>query len=633
MRLRLSTAITVAICAVAVSPAAPVAASAYSSGDPTTWSSAQLAGQLTHSCVDAANWTAARAQAAAGIGGITLLGNSASPDLAAQLAQVRSAGPSGIQPAVSSDEEGGLVQRLSSLIYPLPSARTMGTWPDAQVEDTAYRYGLRMHALGVSMELAPDADLDVPGAYMSLLQRAFSADPNRVTTAAAAWTRGMQRAGEVPVVKHWPGHGSAPNSHTSTAPVVPPLPVLEARDMVPFDASFIAGAPAVMVGQLESAGLTEPGLPATLSPNAMRYLRERTGPDTVIMTDSLTMAPSTVGVGLTAEQAAVRALQAGADWALTCAADPLPTVVAIGQAIDSGALPRAQAVASVLRILDLKAGAGLLDPPVVHPPIVVIGAIGQKYLALGGPAGLLGAPLTNEFAVAGGRAQRFASGEMFWSPATGGHEVHGSILAHYLAIAGPAGRLGLPVTDELAIPGGRSSAFQVGSMYWSPTTDAWSVQGLIRQEYDALGGPASLGLPLNDETTTPDGVGRYNHFSGGRSIYWTPGTGAHAVIGAIRVHWEALGWERGLGYPLTDELATPGGRLSEFQNGTIYWSPSSGPWSVVGAIRARYRELGDTAGALGFPVSDEFAVPGGRRSNFTGGALVWNAATGQVTLA
>jgi len=72
------------------------------------------------------------------------------------------------------------------------------------------------------------------------------------------------------------------------------------------------------------------------------------------------------------------------------------------------------------------------------------------------------------------------------------------------------------------------------------------VHGAILTEYlIAAGGPAVYGLPLTDETTTPDGVGRFNHFQGGRSIYWTPATGAHAVYGAIRAAWAARGWERG----------------------------------------------------------------------------------------
>lgn len=343
------------------------AAVPFSRSDPATWTAQQLAGQLVHACVSADDPAGMRRDAALGVGGIALLGNGASTALASQLAAARAAAPSGLVPYVSSDEEGGAVQRLARVVYPLPSAKTMGTWPDAQIEDTAYRYGQRMLALGVGLELAPVADLDVPGAYIGSLDRAFSGDPARVAAASGAWSRGMLRAGVVPVVKHWPGHGSAVDSHTNAAPVVPPLPVLEARDMVPFNAAFAAGALVVMVGHLRSEGLTEPGLPASLSPNALRYLRARTGPSTVIMTDSVTMASASSGIGLTAEQAAVRALQAGVDWALTCAPDPGPTVAAVRAALLSGALPRGQALASARRLVALKARSGLLPAPTVVP--------------------------------------------------------------------------------------------------------------------------------------------------------------------------------------------------------------------------------------------------------------------------
>ncbi|MDL9980029.1 LGFP repeat-containing protein [Microbacterium sp. ASV49] len=85
---------------------------------------------------------------------------------------------------------------------------------------------------------------------------------------------------------------------------------------------------------------------------------------------------------------------------------------------------------------------------------------------------------------------------------------------------------------------------------------AFEVHGEIGVHYRALGGSGSvLGYPTTDETGTPDGIGRYNHFQAG-SIYWTPGTGAHEVHGLIRSFWAAAGWERNaaLGYPVSDEL-------------------------------------------------------------------------------
>ena len=94
-----------------------------------------------------------------------------------------------------------------------------------------------------------------------------------------------------------------------------------------------------------------------------------------------------------------------------------------------------------------------------------------------------------------------------------------------------------------------------------------------------LGGERGfLGFPLTDELGTPDGIGRFNHFEGG-SIYWTPETGAHEVHGAIRDAWQRLGWETSfLPYPTSDEQTPPNGhgRFSEFQGGSIHWTPEGG---------------------------------------------------------
>ena len=145
---------------------------------------------------------------------------------------------------------------------------------------TAARYASRMHRLGVRMDLAPVADLAVRGAYIDRLGRAFGDGPVEVTRRVRAWRLGMAEHGVVTVLKHWPGHGHARNSHTGPARV-PRLRVLERRDLVPFEHELSDGAPAVMVGHLLAKGLTRRGVPASLSPRALRYLRASAGPDTV----------------------------------------------------------------------------------------------------------------------------------------------------------------------------------------------------------------------------------------------------------------------------------------------------------------------------------------------------------------
>jgi thermolysin len=162
--------------------------------------------------------------------------------------------------------------------------------------------------------------------------------------------------------------------------------------------------------------------------------------------------------------------------------------------------------------------------------------------------------------------------------------VYGAIRAKWDGLGAEEGFLGMPTTDELstACGGGRFNHFQGGSIYWTPATGAHEVHGAIRGKWASLGWECSfLGFPLTDESTTPDGIGRYNHFQGG-SIYWTPATGAHEVHGAIRDRWASLGWETSaLKYPVSDELPWGGtGRVSYFQGGRIYWSPIFGTFVI-----------------------------------------------------
>lgn len=169
----------------------------------------------------------------------------------------------------------------------------------------------------------------------------------------------------------------------------------------------------------------------------------------------------------------------------------------------------------------------------------------------------------------------------------------------HAALGGDSGVLGAAKSAEQpAAHGGRFREYAGGVIYWSPTTGACEVHGAILGLWTQLGRERSfLGYPQTDETTTPDGVGRYNHFQGG-SIYWTTATGAHEVHGAIRELWASMGWERSLlGYPVTSELATADGigRFVDFQRGQIAWSPQLG--AAVSALSGT--ASGGTSGGPG----------------------------------
>lgn len=200
------------------------------------------------------------------------------------------------------------------------------------------------------------------------------------------------------------------------------------------------------------------------------------------------------------------------------------------------------------------------------------------------------------------------------------------------ALAERTAGLGPCLTDEYDVEGGKATDFRFGRAFWSQETGAHAVVGAIGAAYQAEGGAdGPLGLPTSGEQSTPDGEGRFSQFENG-TIYWSPTTGAHAIRGAVLDMWHDRGAERGdLGYPTTDEVTNPNkpGVAQGFQGGTVYWSQSTGPQLVEGAILSAYREAGAENSALGYPTSNEIALTrGGAFSRFEGGAVYWSPGAG-----
>ncbi|WP_017985105.1 PQQ-dependent sugar dehydrogenase [Amycolatopsis methanolica] len=210
-------------------------------------------------------------------------------------------------------------------------------------------------------------------------------------------------------------------------------------------------------------------------------------------------------------------------------------------------------------------------------------AIDQRYNSDAAVRTLLGAPTAPEVQDGNVNYRAYQNGRMYWSAQTGVHEVHGAILGKYLELGGHT-RFGAPTTDELTTPDGvgrynhyiGTPGSLTASIYFSPNTGTHAIWGVIREKWAEKGWEAGpLGYPTTDELVTPDGIGRYNHFDKGASIYFSPSTGAHEIYGAIRARWSALGWETSyLGYPTTGEFAADGGRRNNFQRGYIQWYPN-----------------------------------------------------------
>ena len=208
------------------------------------------------------------------------------------------------------------------------------------------------------------------------------------------------------------------------------------------------------------------------------------------------------------------------------------------------------------------------------------------------------------------------------------------ILAHWRGLGGDVSFLGAVSSPEFAVPGGVGQDFAGGRIYWSTRTGGRSMHGAILDRYAKMDGTATpLGFPVSDEGRARDG-GAYSLTTGGKML-WHPATGAHPVWSGMATMYVAKGSEWGvLSYPVEAEQGTsaPGVVRQRFEFGALYWSDERGVLLVGGDIYRRYRQEGFEDGSLGVPVSREYAVPGGTRSDFAHGSLTWLAATGEVTL-
>ncbi len=273
------------------------------------------------------------------------------------LADIANLGP--LPLAVSVDEEGGRVSRLSSLIGAVPPARTLAaTQTPEQVYQLALSRGQQMRGLGITVDFAPVVDVSDQSANTVIGDRSFSNDPATVTSYAGAFARGLRDAGILPVLKHFPGHGhGSGDSHTAGAVTTPPLAQLMQSDLVPYRTLAAEAPVAVMVGHLEVPGLTG-DTPASLSAAAVNLLRSGgyggpafNGP--VFSDDLSSMAAINSRYGVA--EAVLRALQAGTDVALWITTDEVPAVLdRLEKAVAGGELAMPAVEGSVLRMAGIR---------------------------------------------------------------------------------------------------------------------------------------------------------------------------------------------------------------------------------------------------------------------------------------
>jgi beta-N-acetylhexosaminidase len=274
---------------------------------------------------------------------------------------------------LATDEEGGLVDRLSFYYGGTPSPQQLAATGDPhQAYLQAQTDAQRMRQLGLNVDFAPLADVWQGGGIDQ--SRTFGTTPSQVTTYAGAFLDGLQQHGVAGTLKHWPGLGASTGNPDFVLPTVNHSQAqLNATDFASFRALLPQQPDMIMVTHVIVPAY-DAHAPASLSPVLVQQaLRGQLGYQGVVVTDAmdaqgLIAYMSQQGYSDPAKgiaEASVRAFLAGDDLIeAPIEQDRLAAVVAaMTQAVQSGRIPPARLHEALHRIIALKVRLGLVALP------------------------------------------------------------------------------------------------------------------------------------------------------------------------------------------------------------------------------------------------------------------------------
>lgn len=233
-----------------------------------------------------------------------------------------------IEPFLSLDQEGGLVDRLRRIMVPMPAPNKIRSVSDAAKLAEIIAEAVRI--LGFNMNFAPVVDVinDHRSAFSNgLHSRAFGTSPLDVIEFAGEFLKALQANGCMGCVKHFPGLGSSEvDSHEELPSVLIPAEELESVDLLPYKHLFETGeVAAVMVAHavypkhhLQEADQNGKLLPSSISFNIVTtLLRHQLNFGGLVLTDDLEMGAIVKNYGI--GEASVMAILAGEDMISICA--------------------------------------------------------------------------------------------------------------------------------------------------------------------------------------------------------------------------------------------------------------------------------------------------------------------------
>lgn len=217
------------------------------------------------------------------------------------------------------DQEGGRVSRLEPWIGPTRPAAALGRLGHAAVAHVARLTAGALRALGLNVDFAPVVDLCSPDVTNGIGDRSFGTDPRRVAELAGSFADGLQQAGVMACLKHFPGLGcTRVDSHVELPLADREADALHSEELLPYR-ELCPRVAAVMVGHGHYPAWNPASpVPASGSTEIVTgVLRREIGFGGLVATDDLEMGA--VGDLDAAGAFGVQALRAGCDLLLYCA--------------------------------------------------------------------------------------------------------------------------------------------------------------------------------------------------------------------------------------------------------------------------------------------------------------------------
>ena len=293
------------------------------------------------------------------IGGVILFGSNITgpSQLRALTGELQSAARAAGRPPllIATDQEGGRVRRVP-WAGPVQGAPELGGSSAPQIRREALLVGRALRAGGITVDLAPVADIPGVGSFMAADDRTFGATGSVVGRAVTAFARGLADARVAATAKHFPGIGRATiNTDSSLVEIRASRSALES-DLAPFRAAIGAGVPMVMISNASYPALDSK--PAPWSPRIQSLLRNELGFEGVTITDALDGAAATRR--RTLPSVAVLSAQAGVDILLFTGSEASSAAAfeRLAAAAAAGRIPANALQRSYDRILALKQAYG-----------------------------------------------------------------------------------------------------------------------------------------------------------------------------------------------------------------------------------------------------------------------------------